>query len=67
MIIKEYYGINKQGLNLYRTFSDAGFKIRQIETGAIYDEAVDIETHNFTYEETTEKIPVISDEFLEIE
>ena len=42
--------------NLYRTYSDEGFKIRQIETGIIFDDALDLESANYTYEETEEKI-----------
>lgn len=56
MIVKEFYKTRKDGVNLYRTYSDAGFYIKQIETGNIYDEAIDIETFNYTYEETNEKI-----------
>jgi hypothetical protein len=33
-------------------YSDSGKKIRQIETGRIYDEAVDVVPCRFTYEET---------------
>lgn len=62
MIIKEFYGVNRNGTNLYRTYSDLGLKIRQVETGAIYDEAVDLETKSFTYEETTEKVYEIKEE-----
>lgn len=56
MIVKEFYKTRKDGVNLYKTYSDAGFYIKQIETGNIYDEAIDIETSNYTYEETNEKI-----------
>lgn len=56
MIVKEFYKTRKDGVNLYRTYSDENFKILQVETGNIYDEAIDIETANFTYEETNEKI-----------
>lgn len=33
-------------------YSDEGKKIRQIETGILYDEAVDVVPCRFTYEET---------------
>ncbi len=56
MIIKEFYIKREDGVNLYRTYSNKNFKIKQVETGIIYDEAVDIETANYTYEETNEKI-----------
>lgn len=42
--------------DLIRTYSTAGFKILQVDTGAIYDEAIDIATTTHTYEETDEKI-----------
>ena len=51
MIRKELYGDN-----LYRTYSDEDYKIRQIETGIIFDDALDTEDSEFTYEETDEKI-----------
>ena len=38
--------------NLIRHYSDEGKKIRQIETGILYDEAVDVVPCRFTYEET---------------
>lgn len=41
---------------LIRTYSDSGYEIRQIETGLIYSEAVDIKPIRFTYEETDNKI-----------
>ena len=62
MIVKEFFRYNEDlQKNLYRTYSDEGYYIKQIETGNIYEEAVDIEAENFTYEETNEKI-VIPDE-----
>ena len=56
MVITEFFEQRDDGVNLFRTYSDENFKIRQIETGFIYDEAVDIESASFTYEETDEKI-----------
>jgi hypothetical protein len=38
--------------NLIRHYSDEGKKILQIETGILYDEAVDVLPCRFTYEET---------------
>ena len=48
MIIKETY---KE--RFIRTYSDAGFKIRQVSTGIVYDEAVDVVDKE--YVETDEK------------
>lgn len=56
MIVKEYYTTRKDGVNLHRTYSDNNFKIKQVETGIVYDEAIDIESSNYTYVETDEKI-----------
>ena len=39
-------------------WSDLNFKIRQIETGIIYDDAVDVLPCRYTYEETDEPIDV---------
>lgn len=40
-----------------RTYSDEGYRIKQQETGLIYDEAIDLLSVNYTYVETDEKIP----------
>lgn len=58
MVIKEFYKTREDGVNLYRSYSDSGFKIKQNETGRIYDEAIDVGHAQYTYSETTEKIPV---------
>ena len=44
------------GNDLIRHYSDAGKRIRQIETGTVYDETIDIVPCRFTYEETEEPI-----------
>ena len=56
MVKKEFYETRPDGINLYKTYSDEGYKIKQIETNAIYDEAIDVETSNYTYKETDIKI-----------
>lgn len=40
-----------------RHYSDAGMMIRQIETGILYEDAVDNVPCKYTYEETDEPIP----------
>lgn len=52
MIVKEFYRTRKDGVNLYRTYSDADVKIQKVGTDEIYDEAIDVEGAPFTYEET---------------
>lgn len=56
MIKRELYVTREDGVKLYRTYSTEDYKIRQIETNAIYDEAIDVENANYTYEETNEKV-----------
>lgn len=52
MIIREFFKTREDGVNLYRTYSDQGFMIRQIETGILYSEPIDVEDTPYTYEET---------------
>ena len=52
MIQREFYAQRKDGVRLYRTYSDAGMIIRQNETGAEYAEAVDVTDAPYTYTET---------------
>lgn len=52
MIIKEFYREREDGTRLYRSYSDKDMMIRQIETGALYAEAIDVEGASYTYEET---------------
>lgn len=56
MIKKEWFRLREDGVNLYRTYSDEGYKIKQVETGAIYDDAIDVENAPYTYVETDIKI-----------
>ena len=56
MIIKEFLETREDGVNLYRHYSDKGVMLRQIETGILYGEPIDIEEAPFTYEETDELI-----------
>lgn len=48
--------------NLIEHYSDENFRIRQVETGHIYDTAVDVLPCRYTYEETDEPIEPMSDE-----
>lgn len=59
MIIREFYKQRKDGVNLYRTYSDNNFYILQNETNIKYSEAVDVETANYTYSETDIQIEKI--------
>jgi hypothetical protein len=55
-IVKEFYRTRTDGVNLHRTYSDEGFKIRKVGTDEVYDEAIDVEGAPYIYEETTELI-----------
>lgn len=57
MIIKEYIETRADGVNLYRTYSDANMHIQKVETGDIYSDAIDVESANYVYIETD--IPII--------
>lgn len=52
MIIQENITVN--GVDLVKTYSDT-YTIRQVETGIVYTEAIDI-PNRYTYEETEELI-----------
>ena len=56
MIRREYYMTRKDGVNLYRTYSDANKMILQVETGIEYSEAIDVENAPYTYVETENNI-----------
>lgn len=60
MIKIEFYKTREDGIDLYRTYSDADKYILQVETGIEYDEAIDVADKNgnirYTYEETEKDI-----------
>lgn len=56
MIIKEFYMTRKDGIKLYKTYSDISVYIRKVETNEEYTEAIDIETALYEYEETAKPI-----------
>ena len=58
MIKREFFKERKDGVKLYITYSDEEYMIRQVETGNIYDTAIDVENSPYSYEETNEKIKV---------
>lgn len=55
MIIEE-----KLNERLVRHYSDKDVKLKQVETGHLYDEAVDLLPCEYTYDET--EIPIEQDE-----
>lgn len=62
MIVREFYRTRKDGVNLYRTYSDESMYILQNETGIEYDEAIDVENAPYTYSETNKPIPKYEEE-----
>ena len=64
MIIKEFYKKRSDGVNLYRTYSDSNLMIKQVETGNVYTEAIDVENAAYTYEETS--MPIDADELTDM-
>jgi hypothetical protein len=58
MIQRQLYKTRVDGVNLYVTFSDEGWKIRKKgnRRGSLYNQAVDVEGANYEYEEADEKV-----------
>lgn len=56
MIVREFYSTRKDGVNLYRTYSDANKYIHKVGTDEEYSEAIDVEGAPYTYEETDKEI-----------
>ena len=59
MIQKEFYKTRKDGVNLFKTYSDNNRMIRKVGTEEVYDIAIDVENATFEYEET--EVPVSFD------
>lgn len=62
MIVREFYKTRKDGVKLYRTYSDNNMYIRQVETDIEYSEAIDVENAPYTYEETDKAIEHMNSE-----
>jgi hypothetical protein len=56
MIQREFYTQRKDGVNLYRTYSDANKYIKKVGTEEVYSEAIDVEKAPYEYEETSQDI-----------
>lgn len=56
MIVREFYMTRKDGVNLYRTYSDANKYIKKVGTNEEYSEAIDVESAPYSYEETDKEI-----------
>ena len=62
MIQRELFMTRKDGVNLYKTYSDEDFYIIQNETGRKYIAAIDVENAEYTYSESDEKIELPEEE-----
>lgn len=60
-IVKEFYRTRNDGVNLYRTYSDSNYMIQKVGTDEIYEEAIDVETATYEYEEIDEPIEQFGD------
>ena len=56
MIVREYLMTRKDGVKLYKTYSDQNKYIRKVGTEEEYDVAIDIENAPYTYKETEKEI-----------
>ena len=65
MIVKKYYTKRKDGVKLYKTYSDNNKIIHKIGTNEEYTEAIDVENAPYTYEETDKEIPKEENELSE--
>lgn len=62
MIVRELYMTRKDGVRLFKTYSDQNKYIKQLPTGIIYPDAIDVENTPYTYVETDEIIEVIEND-----
>lgn len=64
MVVREFYKTRRDGVNLYRTYSDGGKMLVQNETGIEYAEAIDVDGAPFTYSETDKLVeePEVSED-----
>ena len=56
MIVREFYATRRDGVDLYHTYSDAGYVIRQEQTGEEYEDAIDVINAPYTYIETDKRV-----------
>lgn len=58
-IVKEFYETRKDGVNLYRTYSNKNLMLKKKGTDEVYVEAIDVEDAPYIYIETN--TPIYSD------
>jgi len=62
VIRTDFFRKREDGVDLYRTYSDANVMIRKTGTEEIYSEAIDVENSGFSYTETDIPIEEESEE-----
>lgn len=67
MIKRDYYMTRRDDVKLYKTYSDENYYIIQDQTGFKYAFAIDVESSNYTYTETQEKIELPEQENEEVQ
>ena len=55
-VVREFYRTREDGVNLYRKYSSINHYIIQDQTGAEYEETIDVENAPFTYTESDKEI-----------
>ena len=61
MVVREFYSTRKDGVNLFRTYSDTNKYIKKVGTEEEYSEAIDVEGAPYEYEETDKEIEEYDD------
>ena len=64
MIVREYYMTRRDGIRLFRIYSDKNLYIIQEQTNDLYDEAIDVENAPYTYIESTQPIEEVQEDVL---
>jgi thymidylate kinase len=64
MVVREYYMTRRDGVRLFRTYSDKNLYIIQEQTNDLYDEAIDVENAPYTYIESTQPIEEVQEDVL---
>lgn len=67
MVIKEFYSMRKDGVSLFRTYSDKAMQIHKLGTDEYYEEAIDVQGCGFIYEETDIPIEQATEDDVPIE
>lgn len=64
MIKTDYLFTRKDGIRLFRTYSDQNLQIIKEQTGEYCDEAVDVENAPYTYIESNKPIEEVQEDVL---